>query len=87
MHPEGVPPIRTVADLIALWPSAEVFSDDIGLKYRGHGRMMRLRGRISERWWDAIVIAGSKRDLVGVNHKLLARINGKAASPQSAEAA
>lgn len=70
----------SVPDLIGLWPSAEVFSDDLGLKYRSHGRLMKLRGSIPRARWDAVVVAASKRDIPGVNHRLLERLHAKPAT-------
>ena len=53
----------SVAQIISLWPSAEVFADEIGLKYRSHARVMKARGRIARHHWAAIVKAAKKRGL------------------------
>lgn len=65
----------SIAELIDLWPSAEVFSDDLGLKYRSHGRVMKVRGRIAREHWDAVVLAASRRGIKGVDHDLLAGLH------------
>jgi len=57
----------TVADLIRLWPSAEVFADDLGLKYRSHARTMSVRGVVPHAHWPAVIAAAGKR---GINVSL-----------------
>lgn len=76
--------ITTVAELIALWGSAEKFACDVGLKRPEHARTMRTRGSINERWWDAIALAASRRGFDGVNHRVLARINEHGAANERA---
>lgn len=67
--------LTTVAELIALWGSAEQFAREVGLKRPEHARTMRLRGSINERWHDAVVLAASRRGIVGITHRVLAEIN------------
>lgn len=67
----------TVAELIALWGSAECFARDVGLKRPEHARTMRARGSLNERWWDAVVLAASRRGIDGVSHRVLAQINAR----------
>jgi len=55
--------MTSVAAIISLWPSAEHFAADIGLKYPSYGRVMKMRGRIPSRYWDAAVSAAEKRSL------------------------
>lgn len=52
-----------VARIIDLWPSAEIFADDIGLRYRSHGRVMKARGRIAREHWPKVIAAAAKRNL------------------------
>lgn len=75
----------TVAELIGLWPSAEQFARDLGLKHTSHGRAMRARGSIHPRWWDAVVLAASKRGFYGVNHHVLADIHAANRCARDAE--
>jgi len=75
--------MMTVDKLISLWPSAEVFADDIGLKWRSHARVMKVRGRIPRRYWPAVVDAAKARGIKGVSIKQLENIH----APQSDEAA
>ena len=65
----------TVAELIGLWPSAEVFARDLKLKHTSHGRMMRNRGSIHPRWWNLVVDAAERRGIEGVTHALLADLH------------
>jgi hypothetical protein len=67
----------TVAELIALWGSAERFAREVGLKRPEHARTMRARGSINERWWDAVVLAASRGGIERVNHRVLAQINAR----------
>lgn len=69
------PEPTTVADLIKLWGSAEVFAREVGLKRPEHARTMRIRGSINERWHDAVVLAASRRGIVGITHGVLEQIN------------
>lgn len=55
--------ISTVADVISLWPSAEVFADDLGLKYRSHARVMKVRASIPEKYWPKVVDAAARRGI------------------------
>jgi hypothetical protein len=66
--------VNSVADLIELWPSAEAFSADIGLKWPGHGRVMKLRSRIPREHWPRVVAAAAVRDLP-VTEDLLQRLH------------
>lgn len=52
--------MRTVSDIIGLWPSAEAFSKAIGLKYPSYGRVMRLRGRIPRVHWPMVAKEAAK---------------------------
>ena len=61
------------SDIISLWPSAEIFAQDIGLKYRSHGRVMKLRNRIPRGHWDAVIKAARSRDIDGVDLLTLER--------------
>lgn len=60
-----------VAKIIEKWPSAEVFADDLGLKYRSHGRVMKVRGRIARQYWPAVVECAQKRHIDGVTLEIL----------------
>lgn len=69
--------VNSVADVIDLWPSAEAFGDDIGLKWPGHGRVMKVRGRIPSKHWPRVVEQAARRGLP-VTEDLLRRIHRKA---------
>lgn len=75
--------MMTVDSLISLWPSAEVFADDIGLKWRSHARVMKIRGRIPRAYWPKVAEAAERRGINGVSIAQLERIH----APQSDEAA
>jgi hypothetical protein len=51
------------ASIISLWPSAEHFAEDIGLKWPGHARVMRLRGRIPEQYREKVLAAAKRRGI------------------------
>jgi len=74
--------LTTPADVIDLWPSAEAFAADIGLKHRGHGRVMKLRGAIPSGHWDAVEAAAKLRGL-SVSHDDLVRIHVEAGKRSS----
>jgi hypothetical protein len=76
--------VNTVADLIELWPSAEVFGADIGLKWPGHARVMKLRGRIPDDYWPKVVAAARQRG-IPVTEQVLKRIHRS--EPAAVEAA
>lgn len=54
---------RTFADIIAMWPSAETLSEDLGLKYRSHARIMKLRNSIPEIYWPFVLQAARRRGI------------------------
>ena len=66
----------SVADLIRLWPSQEQFGDDLGLKWRSHGRVMRVRNRIPRPYWPAVVSAAQRRGIEGVSIATLEKLHG-----------
>jgi hypothetical protein len=51
------------ASIIDLWPSAEQFAADIGLKYPSHARVMKVRGRIPPAYEQRIIAAASARGI------------------------
>ncbi len=55
--------MTSAAAIIDMWPSAEKYAADIGLKYPSYARVMKLRGRIPERYWDRTVAAAKDRGL------------------------
>ena len=55
--------MNSIPSIIDMWPSAEVFSDDLGLKWRSHGRTMKLRGAIPKAHWSKVLEAAEKRGL------------------------
>lgn len=71
-----------VSEIISKWPSAEAFSEDIGLKYRSHGRVMKVRGRIPELRWPAVIAAAERRGIEGVTREVLEAANGKREAAQ-----
>jgi hypothetical protein len=65
----------SVADLIRLWPSQEQFGDDLALKWRSHGRVMRVRNSIPRARWNAVVEAARKRGIEGVSIEVLEKLH------------
>lgn len=55
--------VMTASQIIALWPSAEHFAADLSLKYPSYGRVMKMRGRIPDRYWDVLVVAAQRRGI------------------------
>ena len=49
--------------IIEQWPSAEVFADDIGLKWRSHARVMKVRNSIPKIYWPSVIEAALRRSL------------------------
>jgi hypothetical protein len=52
------------SSIIDLWPSAEHFADDLGLKFRSHARVMKMRGRIPNKYLEAVTEAAKRRGIV-----------------------
>jgi hypothetical protein len=65
------------ADIISRWPSAEVFADDLGLKWRSHGRVMRLRNSIPETYWQAVAEAAKRRGYADITSEVIAKAHAK----------
>lgn len=55
--------IASVIDIIRLWPSAETFGRDLGLKYPSYARVMMVRGRIPPVHWPKVIAAAEMREL------------------------
>ena len=55
--------MKSPADIIALWPSAEHFAADLRLKYPSYGRVMKMRRRIPPHYWDAVTEAARGRGI------------------------
>lgn len=55
--------MRTVKQIIELWPSAEILADDLSLKYRSYARVMKVRGRIPEKHWETMAARASSRGI------------------------
>ena len=73
------------ADIIAEWPSAEVFADDLGLKWRSHGRVMKVRNSIPEVYWPDVVSAAARRGKLWITIEALKAAHAKP-QPTLAEA-
>lgn len=58
--------LRTVGDLMSLWPSDAEFARDIGIKPT-HGQVMKLRGSIPPDFWPNVIEAAAKRRIKGIN--------------------
>jgi hypothetical protein len=71
---------RSVPELISKWPSAEIFADELGLKWRSHGRVMKYRGKIPRTYWPRIAELAAARGMPYVNETLLERLHDRSAS-------
>jgi hypothetical protein len=56
----GKAKIRTIDDLIVLWPSDAEFGRDIGVK-PSHVGVMKVRKKIPSEHWQAIIDAAARR--------------------------
>jgi len=66
---------RDPRSLIELWPSAEVYARDVGMKYPSYARVIKVRNSLPRKWWDATVLSASRRGIDGVTHGLLERLH------------
>jgi hypothetical protein len=71
--------MSTPSRIIGLWPSAEKFAADLGLKYPSYARVMKMRGRIPERYWDDVVMAAQTRGIALTRSDLEAAHQSEAA--------
>lgn len=78
--------MATVSDIIERWPSAEHFAADIGLKYPSYGRVLKMRGRIPEKYWEAALAAARIRK-ISVSREDLESAHTRDASPNEERAA
>lgn len=51
------------ASIIDLWPSAEHFASDIGLRFPSHARVMKVRGRIPKKYLPLVEQAAKRRGI------------------------
>lgn len=61
----------SISALIAHWPTIAEFAADIGCGYEA-ARQMRMRGSISAKHWQNVVVAAAKRGVHGVTFEWLA---------------
>jgi hypothetical protein len=80
---DTTPDINSVSDIISLWPSAEQFAKDIGLKYPSYGRVIKMRRRLPERYWPAALESAEKRGYK-LTKKDLERANAASKEPEVA---
>jgi hypothetical protein len=57
--------MRTIDDLMKLWPTVAEFARDIGIKPT-HAQTMRVRGSIPVEYWPNILAAAKTRNLPGI---------------------
>lgn len=69
--------MRSHTDIIDKWPTLSAYASDIGVAYVT-AQVMRYRGSIHVRHWDAVVDAALKRGWQDVTHELLSRTKPKA---------
>jgi hypothetical protein len=74
MRKKSPRPPRTVAELMALWPSSYAFADDLALKRAEHARIMKLRASIPRDHWPNLLAAAQKRGFE-ISHELLEKIH------------
>lgn len=75
--------MHSFRSIIDLWPSLSDFAADIGVRY-GTAQVMRFRGQLRPRYWQAVVAAAQRRKLP-VTYEMLAAI--AAQTPPRAERA
>lgn len=65
--------IKTLDDLIALWPAPRIanFARDIGVTIE-HGSAMKRRGSIPPARWNDVVEAAAKRNIQNITLQTLA---------------
>lgn len=71
--------MRTVDDLMRLWPTVAEFARDIGIKPT-HAQTMRVRGSIPVEYWPNILAAAKTRNLRGVTADALMTLHAGAPS-------
>ncbi len=72
--------MESFRSIIDLWPSAEQFADDIGLKWRSHARVMKVRNSIPRAYWPKVIEAAHRRGLPVVESSLHAAKRQKGAA-------
>lgn len=70
--------MQSHVDIINRWPSLRAYAEEIGVAY-GTAQVMRYRGSIHTRHWNAVVSAARKRGWSDVTHELLTRTHPSAA--------
>lgn len=68
--------MRTVEQVIALWPTVPDFARDIGITPK-HAQTMRARESIPPGYWLDVVRAATERGFKGVSLEVLARIHAR----------
>lgn len=68
--------MRSHTDIIDRWPSLATYASDIDVAYVT-AQVMRYRGSIHPRHWDAVVDAARIRGWEDITHELLSRTRPK----------
>lgn len=66
--------MKTVAELMDMWPTVADFGRDIGIK-PSHAGVMKTRGVIPVDYWPAVIEAAATRNIEGISADLLMRIH------------
>ncbi|KLK91395.1 hypothetical protein AA309_20040 [Microvirga vignae] len=69
--------MKTVHDIIALWPSASELARDLGLKRESHGTVMKARGSIPVVHWPRLISAAKKRGIKGITYEVLVNAHAR----------
>ena len=77
--------MQTHRDIIDRWPSLSAYAEDIGAAYVT-AQVMRFRGSIHPRWWDAVVEAAERRGWHDITHKALSATRPKKSIQRGSEA-
>ncbi|MEA1674077.1 hypothetical protein [Nitrospirillum sp. BR 11163] len=74
------------ADIISMWPSMADLARDIRASH-GAVRVMKVRGRIPDEYWQDLVAGASRRGIDGVTLERLAGLAAEKRRPSPSEAA
>src|SRR2546422_9255392 len=66
--------IRSVGDLMGLWPSVAEYARDVGVKPT-HAQTMKVRGSLPIDHWPATIAAAKERHIAGVTAELLMKLH------------
>lgn len=68
--------VKTVGDLMRLWPTISDYARDVGLRPT-HAQTIAVRGRLPVEYWDITIKAAARRSIDGVTADFILKLHSE----------